>query len=719
MTSPKEDDLNLINIGVSSKLGEIKANILKTGNELEKELHSGVAGFVSDTLNEFESHVCRIAFIGQIKAGKSSLINALIQKPGFLPTDVNPSTAVVTKVFFGSQRQAGNTALFHFFTESEWEGLISGKSRDPKGSGLFSLPGTQKKLAELQRRAEERLGANFSKVLGKHHLFSSITPQLLGQYVSTGDYAQRLESTKLYSDVTKMAEIFLEGKPFTYPSVLIDTPGINDFFFIRDDITHSNLADADIYILVLTAQQPLSSGDLSLLRLLRGLQKDKIIAVVNRIDGLGDVLNQSGELEAFVRATLRRECPHATIPVILASAKWGNAALNGNAAKPDYLLTPDFRRYAAHRGFGEDLGKNGGEAGRAFNGNDSRMLLACSGIPKLVELMSQFIANAVTEEQLLPCASTLSAIAHNTAIASRFSLKALAPEKSSGPSLASPSEAIRRQAHTSLSGLEALIADVEQLLKSALLDCDRTVSGEVLTLERYIYHSIDAFAEAQAAAFIESRSTRGFLDAFSGEALRFRSDLADAFARYYTEISKIISDKQRETETSLRKMMKAMLPALDNVVQFGLTARKAKPPSIMSLGKATALETAEFWDLKAAEIAGPDSVRQDELKRAIATEFIVILRELVGLARSDLKLNSSNMIRRLRILAFSAVLPLIEQIEKLIEAYKKDTAGAGGQAELSFMSAFQNRLKENIARQEMLAAQLNDLKKQCFLLPLG
>src|SRR5690606_29576694 len=127
---------------------------------------------------------------------------------------------------------------------------------------------------ELRQRAKDRLGEDYGSLLGKHHLFSSVTTSLLERYVSAGDsiIPSLLKTNghgredRHYSDITKNAEVFLEGQPLGYPSVIIDTPGVNDPFLVRDEITHGNLGDADIYLVVLTAQQPLSKSDLVLLR---------------------------------------------------------------------------------------------------------------------------------------------------------------------------------------------------------------------------------------------------------------------------------------------------------------------------------------------------------------------------------------------------------------------------------------------------------------------
>jgi len=178
--------------------------------------------------------------------------------------------------------------------------------------------------------------------MGKHHLFSAITPEIMESYVSTGDFSKKASTfqSKLFSDVTRMAEVFLDDNPSFYPSVLIDTPGVNDLFFVRDEITRANLADADVYVLILTAQQPLSRSDISLLRLLRGLKRDRIIAVINRIDTLSDIETEGERARDEVRAALKRELPHADIPVILTSALWANAALRQSPFAIEGLITP-------------------------------------------------------------------------------------------------------------------------------------------------------------------------------------------------------------------------------------------------------------------------------------------------------------------------------------------------------------------------------------------
>jgi hypothetical protein len=703
-------------IGVSKALHDVKASLVAAGGDLEQVLHNRVSGFVRDIRSSLETSICRIAFVGQIKAGKSSLINALINKPGFLPTDINPSTAVVTKVFLGGSQQNENTALFHFFTESEWDNIMSrGGEPAAQSPALPKLPSSRGKLDELQRRAEKRLGPNFSKVLGKHHLFSAVTPQVLEQYVSAADYKPATpESPVLYSDVTKMAEVFLKGPPFSHPTVMIDTPGVNDLFFIRDEITHSNLADADIYIVVLSAQNPLSSADLSLLRLLRGLQRDKIIAVINRIDSLAGIAEGSKEVEAFVRARLKQEFPHASIPVLLASAMWANAALNFSQAEADRICDARFERYVRQRGI----------RGISDPPGDLRTpatLLTASGIPRIVDFISRFITSSVSEEQLLPAAATLGAIAHNTSMSSRLALRALAPDKLVNNPRPVVKEELRRQAELSLDQLSGVVREIEAHLQGVLEEWEKREAEDIQNLERYIYYSIDVFADTQAKAFFVQKDTQTFSVNFSKDALRFRSELSDEFALHCAQITKGLLDKRSEAETILRNTLQAKLPNLDNLVQFGLTSRRVRPLSVMALAKATALETKEFWDLFKQRQQGDDAKGTEELKLLIASEFVLILREMLDTARSDLKLTANEIMTRLRIIALSSIFPLVDRLSYLAEAFLKsyDLGTSKPLIGFDFLQDFQSRIKSDLQRQQEIAERLVAIKKASLQIPAG
>ena len=66
-----------------------------------------------------------ITMIGQVKAGKTSLVNAIVGQPDLLPADVNPWTSVVTALHLSPNMGAEeNRASFRFFDMEEWSRLL-------------------------------------------------------------------------------------------------------------------------------------------------------------------------------------------------------------------------------------------------------------------------------------------------------------------------------------------------------------------------------------------------------------------------------------------------------------------------------------------------------------------------------------------------------------------------------------------------------------------
>ncbi len=713
---------SLTDVGVAAKLGEVKGSVLSLGYELEGEMSTPLAIFVNDMMKELEGHTCRIALIGQMKAGKSSLINALIRRPSLLPTDINPSTAVVTKLFLGAPQEKRDSALFHFFSDDEWQRLMHGGRFS--ASAATPLPVAphrlSQKLEELRERAESRLGANYARHLGKHHLFSSVTSEIMGQYVSAGGHDEPQDGgvqRPQFSDITKLAEIYLGGQPFAYPAMIIDTPGVNDPFFVRDEFTHANLADVDIYLVVLTAQQPLSSSDLGLLRMLRGLKKNKIITVINRIDLLDDVTRTGAELVDYVRETLQREFPQAVIPVLLASASWAHGALSADAPDTPALFTPVLQRYAEDRGLvrhGEIRGWQ--ESGAWPEQKAAEVLCACSGIPGIIATIARTIGNAVTEERLLPASSTLGALAENTSISSRFGMQALDPTQAGRTASIG---AYRQQIRASLKSFDTLLHDLERALKTTQQEWDQLVADELERLRKYMFYSVENFGETQEAALAASPSLRTFLQNFPGETLRFRAELAEHFVRHFSDISKNFLTRQRELESKLRNIAKEILPSLDNVLQFGLVSSRIQPPSIMPLSKVTAFDISDIWEALGKEKIGDGSAEamHAAFRQLVQSEFTGIVAELTEQAHTDLTATLRAGLRRIRYMCYSGVYPIADQLRQIVEVLPED--GDDDDLLPARWNDLAKEWRQGVSRCEVLAQSIKEAKKQCLIIAAG
>ena len=320
-------------LSVGSLLGKAKQQAVDAASMLSALVDGESAQLLQGIVHDLEQRVCRIAFAGQMNAGKSSLINVLVEQAELLPADINPWTTVVTKLHFGVPGASESGASFTFFSADEWQRLsIGGRTRELTERILpdFDWDTLNQHVEAMQSRAAQKLGPRFQNLLGTEHSYAALTPGLLNRYVGAGlpgrdESAETFEGE--FSDITKLANVFFDLGAFNFPTILIDTPGVNDPFLVRDEITRQSLEAVDICVIVLTARQPLSTADLHLLRMLRGLNKSRLIIFINKIDHFDGGKAALDDVSNRVSTILREEFPSADIPVIYGSALWARAAL--------------------------------------------------------------------------------------------------------------------------------------------------------------------------------------------------------------------------------------------------------------------------------------------------------------------------------------------------------------------------------------------------------
>lgn len=644
----------------SLDLSEIRNALLQSGVRLEDKVHSRVGWFISAALEQLSQHKVRIAFIGQVKAGKSSLMNALMKRPDFLPADSGTSTGVTTKVHFGAPEHPADRPLFHFLTEHEWEGLLGERKTHDADDPTLPSPGG---LDSLWRRAQERLGSDHERLLRKHHLFNPVVRQIEEDCVS----AERPHTMhgKLFCGAPRIAEVFLDGNPIPYPSVLIDTPGVNDLFFVQEEITRANLADADVYVLVLSAQNPLSRADLSFLRLLKGLKRDKIVVAINKIDVLADIAERGAKIKESVQAVLKRELPDANIPVVLTSALWANAALKDSPFAMEGLIAARFVDYAGHCGVGNLVSSSRGLDPDDVLRRYAKALYSCSGLNELASAIEGLVSASIVEDQLLPVSSTLAAISHNSAMSGRYGLQTLLAGQRKPVDQALAESRERLQAFWGKAGL--LILQMEKEWKAL-------AESEVADVERYLLFAVEKFAEAQAFILFEDAKRRTSFQDWSENTLAFRAELAESTGARYNEIRQMLHDRQREGEAALRQAIEDFLPTMENVMQFGMRPGQGSPVYLMPLSKATFFELDDFWQ---HEISGSQDCFEKkcrDLKAVVLSEFNPIVKEMTDAANRGLELTIDEIIRHLNIFVVSSLYPIVQQLDRLKTAQFSDAA---------------------------------------------
>jgi signal recognition particle receptor subunit beta len=330
---------------IGAPLEAVRATLLGLVGRLGGLLGEHAAPLLEAAGRQLEERTCRIAVIGQIKAGKSTFVNALTRRPDLLPTGINPWTVVVTALHFrNGSTPPEHAAVFHLFSADEWRELADGGGRLRELTERL-VPGflpdlLRAQLEVMRKRAEHRLGPKLGELLGQCHRFRAVTPQLLTDYVSAGDDDAWPGKRRHYSDITRSADLYFNDGPFAFPITLIDTPGTNDPFLVRDEITRRSVENPDIYVFVVSATQPLSTADIGMLRLLNGLNKDRIVVFINRADQLPNLNDDAKAVKAAVEKRLRAELPSLDIPVVYGSAWLGHLRLQAEAGGVPAMSPP-------------------------------------------------------------------------------------------------------------------------------------------------------------------------------------------------------------------------------------------------------------------------------------------------------------------------------------------------------------------------------------------
>jgi hypothetical protein len=298
--------------------------------------YSKRAAILMRQLDMFEPNV---TLVGQVKAGKTALTNVLVGAVGLLPSDVNPWTSVVTGIHLNSRSgPKGTRAEFSFFDNDEWSRLVStggrlGELAERAGSAE-EMERVQLQVAKMREQSKARLGANFELLLGKSHKYGYYDHPLIERYVCMGETDESGmpvdDRQGRFADITKTAEIYLDMPEYPAALCLRDTPGVNDTFMVREQITLRSLRGSEICLVVLSAHQALNTTDMALVRMISNFEKRQIILFVNRIDELSNPSAQIPEIRASIIETLKsRNAPH-DCEIVFGSAKWAETALTGS-----------------------------------------------------------------------------------------------------------------------------------------------------------------------------------------------------------------------------------------------------------------------------------------------------------------------------------------------------------------------------------------------------
>lgn len=195
---------------------------------------------ISNFVERCKDPVFHIAFVGTIKAGKSTLINALLGR-NLASTSVTPETAVLTK--FRSSKQ--DYIKVTFYTSEEWGQLWKSISNN----------------ADVFKQEYAALHADEEKGEWLDH-------EVITETVNNADIEAEIErwtsSKHVEHYFVKEVEIGLSDFNMPEQIVFVDTPGLDDAVRYRSDVTRAYIDRANA-VFACVRSDALTGGELNIL----------------------------------------------------------------------------------------------------------------------------------------------------------------------------------------------------------------------------------------------------------------------------------------------------------------------------------------------------------------------------------------------------------------------------------------------------------------------
>ena len=232
--------------------------------EFEHPLFGDMRRFLSRCRNpEFQ-----IAFVGTIKTGKSTLINALLEKD-FASIAATPETAALTKFRFSKQDYIKAT----FYSQKEWDSIWKSLSKN-KGNTKFE-----------QEYEYLNAGALEMQFIGREPEVMSLKNEEIQQNLlkwTSSKYPEHL--------FVKEVEVGISNLPEGIPPevVFVDTPGLSDPVAYRSNITKKYIKSANAVFVCIEARKMQSQeiGTISSVLSFSAHNKKKVHIIATRWDDL-------------------------------------------------------------------------------------------------------------------------------------------------------------------------------------------------------------------------------------------------------------------------------------------------------------------------------------------------------------------------------------------------------------------------------------------------
>lgn len=262
------------------KIKNIAYKAMKDKGEENAPVYRKIYGLTQKFFSDYRKRRIEIAVVGTVKAGKSSLINALIGTH-LASVDPTPETSILVKYRTTSE---GNYLKINFYTEAQWNKLWS-----------------TAKNATVFRNEYDRLGAENIKYeyLNKPQKYITCSSEELPCIMMEWS---KSDTPKHF--FVKEIEVGYQSDTIPHDVFLVDTPGLSDPVRYRSDITRRYIKRSDWILACITGENLSCQPEFNFLSKVisnKGGDVSKIFVVATKKDMLTNAEGEKKEKEFLIR----------------------------------------------------------------------------------------------------------------------------------------------------------------------------------------------------------------------------------------------------------------------------------------------------------------------------------------------------------------------------------------------------------------------------------
>lgn len=201
-----------------------------------------------------QEQTLNIGIMGQVKAGKSTFLNALLfdGRP-ILPEAATPKTANLTKVVYGERY----SLQVEYYSQQEWNEIVG--QANQAGEGDKSK--VARELVAMGQASGIDLTQHWQRMGGEEHCGTFYADDLAGLQGLLNQYAG---NNGRYTALVKSTMLTLPDEQLKGFEV-VDTPGLNDPVQSRSQKTRDYMANCDVVFFLSRCSQFLDKSDVGLL----------------------------------------------------------------------------------------------------------------------------------------------------------------------------------------------------------------------------------------------------------------------------------------------------------------------------------------------------------------------------------------------------------------------------------------------------------------------